>query len=127
MRPPASPLAGKEAGGTRASSGTTRRQMGMTNGQRGWNTQPGGGASSEGGLPLMHCSRRRVEVEARQAAQQSPGVRVERLIEDRVHRALLHDVPGVHDQDVVAHLGDDAQVVRDQDDRRVELGPQLCR
>ena len=35
--------------------------------------------------------------------------------------AVLDRAAGVHDQDVVGHLGDDAEVVGDHDDRRVEL------
>ena len=35
-------------------------------------------------------------------------------------RAALDDPAGVHDDDVVAHLGDDAEVVRDEQDRHAE-------
>ena len=46
---------------------------------------------------------------------------VVRSREDLVDRSLLRDSAGVHDDDVVGDLGDDAEVVGDHDDRRVEL------
>ena len=39
---------------------------------------------------------------------------------------LLDDLAGVHDRDAVAHLGDDAQVVGDEDDRRPGLVAQVA-
>ena len=38
-----------------------------------------------------------------------------------VHRALLHDTPGVHDHHVVRHLSDDTQVVGDEHDGGIDL------
>ena len=40
------------------------------------------------------------------------------------HRPLLDDPAEVHDEHAVAELGDDAEVVRDQDQRQPVLGPQ---
>src|SRR5262245_17111487 len=50
-------------------------------------------------------------VHPRDRAQERPRVRVLRPLEDVVHRSLLHDLPGVHDQDPIAETGDHAQVV----------------
>ena len=50
-------------------------------------------------------------------AQQRARVGVLRRVEDRVDRALLHHAPEVHDDHLVAHLGDHAEVVGDEDDR----------
>src|SRR2546425_5639388 len=36
-------------------------------------------------------------------------------VEDPPSRPQLHEATGVHDGDVVAHLGDDAEIVRDED------------
>ena len=41
-----------------------------------------------------------------------------RLVEERVGRALLDDLAGVHDGRPLAHLSDDGQVVGDQDHRQ---------
>ena len=63
------------------------------------------------------------EVEARRAqrdrrAQQLAGVGVLRVAEDVATVALLDDPAGVHHRDPVARLGDDAEVVGDQQQRR---------
>ena len=42
-------------------------------------------------------------------------------VEQRVRTPTLDRTAGVHHQDVVGHLGDHAQVVRDDDDRGAEL------
>ena len=60
-------------------------------------------------------------VQARQAVQEPERVRVPRLVEDRVDVGELDDVAGVHDDDAVCELGDEPEVVRDEDDRRVRL------
>ena len=43
-----------------------------------------------------------------------------RTVEEVVDLALLDHPAGVHDEDAVADLGHDAQVVRDEHDGRVE-------
>ena len=50
-----------------------------------------------------------------------------RPVVDVVGLAVLDDLPRVHHLDVVAVLGHDAQVVGDDDDRRVELRPSAGR
>ena len=58
-------------------------------------------------------------------AQQHLGVGVARLGEDPPHRTLLRDAPGVHDHHPVAGLGDDREVVGDEDEGQAELLAQL--
>ena len=59
---------------------------------------------------------------ARQRPEQTERVRVLRMLEDGRGAALLDDLAGVHDADPVAHGSDDAEVVRDEQDRGVRLG-----
>ena len=66
-----------------------------------------------------------VGVDVREGREQLPGVRVPRPGEHLGHRALLRDAAGVHDHDPVARLGDDRQVVGDEDQRQPELGAQV--
>ena len=58
---------------------------------------------------------------ARDGLQQPDGVRVLRRLEDLDGVALLDDGAGVHHADAVAHRPDHAEVVGDQQDRRVRL------
>src|SRR5881275_3043952 len=58
-------------------------------------------------------------------AEQPPRVRVLRVVEDLLLVPLLDDPAGVHDEDPVGDVGDDAEVVRDQDDRRAEVALQV--
>ena len=61
-------------------------------------------------------------VEPGDRPQQAPGVRVLRAhAKIVVGRRLLDDLAGIHHGDLVGVLGDDAEIVRDQDDRHVEL------
>ena len=53
--------------------------------------------------------------------EQPPRVGMLRVVEELPLRALLDDAAGVHDHDLVGDLGDDAEIVRDQDHRRVEV------
>ena len=62
----------------------------------------------------------------RDRADEPPRVRVERRSEERSDIRLLDDLAGVHDGHPVAHLGDHAQVVGDQDDRRPGLVAELA-
>ena len=65
-------------------------------------------------------------VEPRDALEQADGVRVPRAGEELLRGARLHEHPRVHHVDPLAHPGDDAEVVRDQDQRRVLLGDELA-
>ena len=65
-------------------------------------------------------------VEPRQRRQQAPRVRVVGVVEDLVHGAVLDGAAAVHDHDLVGDLGDDPEVVGDEDDAGVELGLHLA-
>ena len=62
-----------------------------------------------------------VHIEPREAVHQPDRVRVPRRVEDREDVAVLDDASGVHDDDAVRELGDEPEIVRDQDDRRMRL------
>ena len=53
--------------------------------------------------------------------QQTLGVFMLRIVEDLIHGAALADAARVHHDDLVAHVGDDAQVVRNHDDGHAQL------
>src|SRR5690554_1278077 len=77
---------------------------------RGWRRDPAG----DHGELLLACAQ------ARDRAQQALRVGVSRVGEDLLDRALLHDLPAVHHDHAVAHLRNDAEVVRDQEHRHAE-------
>ena len=60
-------------------------------------------------------------VETRDRAEQAPRVRHLRVVEDIPLRTALDDTAGVHDDDLVCDFRDHAEVVRDEDDGRVEV------
>ena len=62
---------------------------------------------------------------ARDAAQEADRVRVARILKHRLDRAFLDEPARVEHADARAHLRDDAEVVADEEHRRVELGLQL--
>src|SRR6266581_3164648 len=62
-----------------------------------------------------------LRVEARDGAKQRPRVGVLWMGENVRGRPGLDDLAGVHDDQTLAHPGDDAEVVRDQDRRRAEI------
>ena len=62
---------------------------------------------------------------ARYAAKQANRVRMARVLENGLHRSLLHEASGVEHADPVAHLRDHAEVVTDEQHRRVQLLLQL--
>ena len=70
-------------------------------------------------MPSMARSRwpRRA---ARHRREQPARVGMLRVAEDRAHRPVLDDAPGVHDGDAVGGFGDDAEIVRDEQQRQVE-------
>ena len=89
-------------------------------------------ASGELGAELRQEAGDRVEpavvladAAARDAAEQADGVRVPRVLEDRLDGTLLDEPAGVEDADAVAHLRDRAEVVADEEDRGVELRLEL--
>ncbi len=66
-----------------------------------------------------------VHAEARHAAQQPHGVRVPRVGEDVLGRALFDEPAGVQDADPLAEAHDQSEVVRDQQDGGVDAPAQL--
>ena len=63
-------------------------------------------------------------VDARDRAQQPPGVGVLRVREQLALGAVLDDAARVHHAHAVGDVGDDAHVVRDEDDRGAEIALQ---
>ena len=57
----------------------------------------------------------------RHRAQQAFRVRVAGSAEELARRRLLENLSRVHHYDVIGHPGDDAQIVRDENDARARL------
>ena len=103
--------------------GSCSRHAAIASGQRGAKLQPAGRRAASGTCPGSRrgagarlAARRRGSsrgVAARSAAR----VGMERPREEVAARRLLHDAPRVHHDDARARLGDDAEVVRDEEDR----------
>ena len=62
----------------------------------------------------------------RHRGEQAFGVRVVRAREQVSHRRFLHDLAAVHHDDARRRLGDDAQIVRDEQNRRAEALLQIA-
>ena len=113
---------GGRGSSTRFSSRGSSMHFSNACGQRGRNLQPCGEVDQRRRRALDRVQPLRLRpVEPRDRAEQAPGVRVLRVVEDVALRAALDDAAGVHDDDLVGDLGDDAEVVRDQDHGRVEV------
>ena len=67
-----------------------------------------------------HLQQRRHHFIPGNRCQQRSRVRVCRLTKDLAHGALFNDLALVHDGDAVRHFGDDAEVVRDEQQRQIE-------
>ena len=107
-----------------------RRTLGRARLERGTRSADGtgsrsAGASSDGGEPSIGTSERQAALDRRHRVEQPPRVRVLRLREDLRGRPVLHDPARVHHHHRVRGLGDDAEVVRDEDDADVELALDL--
>ena len=63
---------------------------------------------------------------ARDAAKQPDGVRVARILEDRLDGSLLDEAARVEDADPGTHLRDHAEVVADEEHGRVEFSLEPC-
>src|SRR3954469_13037375 len=87
-------------GPARNPQGTRDRRPPYRDGQRGVKT--GSGADAQGQVP------------SGDRGEQRPGVVALRRVEHVVDRALLHDLPVLHDQHVVRDLPDHGQVVADE-------------
>ena len=62
---------------------------------------------------------------ARQAAQQRNRIGMARIVEHDVRRPFLDQHAGIEHADPVAHVGDDGEVVADEQDRGRQFLPQL--
>jgi hypothetical protein len=62
----------------------------------------------------------------RDRGHQPLGVGVERLLDDWADAADLDDLAGVHDADAIGQLGVHRQVVADDQDRNLELSPEIA-
>ena len=105
---------------TRASSGGTSRALRRTRaGSAAGSGSPAAGAAATAAGPGSPAAAPGASRSTRgDRAEQTPRVRVLRVVEQLVERALLDDAPGVHDEHAVGDVGDDAEVVGDEDDRR---------
>src|SRR5262249_43606162 len=63
------------------------------------------------------AAKRLLDAELRNGIEEGPRVRMAGLVEQPPHRLHLHDLSRVHHRDPVTHLGDDAEVVGDEDQR----------
>ncbi len=59
------------------------------------------------------------------AAQEPMGVRMHGVVEDLLHRAGFHDLPGIHDRQPVSDSRHDSQIMGNQDHGHVELALQI--
>src|SRR5690348_10221816 len=59
---------------------------------------------------------RRLATQPRQGTKQCPGVRMLWCVEQISDRRLLDNLASVHDRHLVAHLGNDTEIVGDEDD-----------
>src|SRR5437899_10545354 len=79
------------------------------------------GAAGREGREVRRLARNAVERlpdgELRDRVEQRPGVRMAGAVEEAAYRLHLHDLARVHHADPVAHLRDDPEVVRDEDQR----------
>ena len=108
------------------SSGTSVvRQTSCTRWQRGAKRQPAGSAAGSGGSAGNRRGDLARAAHGREGRQQPLRVRMLGPREHLGRRARLDDLPGVHDRDAVAGLGQHRQVVRDQDQGQAELAAQL--
>ena len=115
VEPAAVEVAGRV--GQRPRSGGTSVQASKACGQRGRKWQPAGAFISDGGRPgIAGRLPRAVAVDPRDRTEQPPRVGVLRVVEELVERALLDDPAGVHHDHAIGDVGDDAEVVGDEDD-----------
>ena len=118
--------AAKWPGSFSSKPGISRRQMSVAKAQRAANGQPAIVSRNDGTVPGISASRgacagRERGAEPRHRIEQALGVGMQRAAEQRADRRFLGLAAGIHDDDALRHLGDDAQIVGDQHDRGVDL------
>ena len=100
-------------------AGATRRQSSNTSGQRSLKRQPSGSCSREGTTPGMVRSRPPplFSAQDRDRPQQPDGVGILGAGVEGPGVGVFHHPAGIHDGDMLGHLGDDPEVVGDEEDR----------
>ena len=86
---------------------------------------PAAGRASDGTMPLISLSRARRHrcappLRGSASSRAAPRIGMSGAVEQIVGARLLDLAPGIHHDHAVGILGDDAHVMRDQDDRRAE-------
>ena len=108
---------------SRSGGGCSPAALRRANGQRGAKRQPAGRSAGSGTMPAMVGEPLvRVDVEARDRAAAGRACRgaAGRRRASSTGRAL-DDPAGIHHHDAVGDLGDDAEIVGDEQDRHAEL------
>ena len=75
-----------------------------------------------------HSAGNRLELvahELRRRAQQARRIRMPRAFEHFARRAFFHDASRIGDRDAIRHLGDYAEIMRDEKKREAKIAPQL--
>ncbi len=72
-------------------------------------------------LADRHQPLARLHVEARHGAQQGAQIGMLRTAKDVFERAAFDDLAAIHDDDLFGDVGDDAEIVGDQQHRHAEF------
>ena len=91
-------------------------QAAVENTQRGWKRQPEGRSNGAGTVPSIASRRSRVSSIFGMLPSSPSVYGMLRVVEDVGAGSAFHHAAGVHHRDLVGHFGDDAKIVRDQDD-----------
>ena len=123
-------LGGAVAGGAvwrrLPSTGSSRTQIASANGQRGAKRQPLRRDEQVGRAALDGNELGAGAVEIGKGVGQAHRVGMERPLQHLVRRAPPRPPAGIHDDDAVADIGDDADVVRHQDHREPSRALQVA-
>src|SRR5215207_10309249 len=82
------------------------------------------GIGRGGDLAGNRPERRRAALELGHRLHKCRGIRMTRRRVDRRRRSALDDAAEIHHRDAVAEMPDDAEVVRDEEHREIELAAQ---
>ena len=106
-------------GGASDAAAIERRRAAWREGAAGRQRGKVGRLALDRGQPLAAVAH------ARDRVQQRLGVRMRGRIENARHRTGFHHASGVHHRKLVAHLGDDAEIMGDEDQRQAMLALQI--
>ena len=106
----------------RRGAAAIRRQL-AARGEGAADDRPGQDRHQAGDLLQARPRARRIglDVEPRDRPHQAARVGMQRVLEQRLDRRLLDLAAGIHHHDALGGLGDDAEIVGDQHDRRAGL------